>query len=173
MKKANKKATDKVVDVTKVTPEVQKRALEFHKIWKSGERSIPKIAEMLNVKENTLRGQMDTIAAVVGQTDPEVTSRFYYVRKYAYKSAKSKSSTANSKKKIATGQIKSDKKTIKSANTEETTKNESIDSINHESLDGLFDTVINKANDLVNGLETFVKKHSIAESSEANKEELR
>ena len=173
MKKTKKSTTEKVVDVTKVTPEVQKRALEFHKLWKSGERSIPKIAEILNVKENTLRGQMDTITAVVGQTDPEVTSRFYYVRKYAYKSAKSKSSTTNSKKKKTTGQIKSDNKTTKSANTEETAKNKSTDSINFESLDVLFDTVINNADALVNGLETFVGKYSIAKSSETAKEELK
>lgn len=172
MKKTNKKATDKVVDVTKVTPEVKERALKFHEIWKSGERSIPKIAEMLNVKENTLRGQMDTIAAVVGQTDPEVTSRFYYVRKYTYKSAKSKSSKANTKKKANTGQIKSDEKTTKTADTEDI-KIKSAEPVNQESLDVLFDTVINDAEALVKGVDTFVEKHSIAESSEANKEELK
>lgn len=166
MKKTNKKATDKVVDVTKVTPEVKERALEFHKIWKSGERSITKIAEMLNVKENTLRGQMDTIAAVVAETDPEVKNRFYYVRKYEYKSAK------GAKKKANTGQIKSDEKTTKTADTEDI-KIKSAEPVNQESLDVLFDTVINDAEALVKGVDTFVEKHSIAESSEANKEELK
>lgn len=166
MKKANKKANDKVVDVTKVTPEVKERALKFHEIWKSGVRSIPKIAEMLGVKENTLRGQLDTIAAVVAEKYPEVKNRFYYIRKYKHRSAK------GAKKKANTGQIKSDKKTTQAADAEDI-KIKSAEPVNQESLDVLFDTVINGAEALVKSLGTFVENHSIAEPSEANKEELK